>query len=83
MGVALVTEIPITDAAVVVPVPIFVVRFLTVFIERLAATAAACIPKICEEAPVADNCIELATVPPTRLLVAFQTFDVDVFARIP
>ena len=49
------TFIPITDAAVVVPVPMFVVRFRIVFDVIFPIEADTAIPTTWDDAPVAFN----------------------------
>ncbi len=82
-GVPLVIEMPITDAVVVVPVPMLLVRLRTVFEVSTAGALLVNMPSTCEAAPVAFSCIEFATLPPTVLPVAFQVTVVPVNARMP
>ena len=68
--VAALIFIPINEADVVVPVPIFVVIFLMVFEVQTAPAFAVCIPITKDEVPVAFSWIEFATVPPILFEVA-------------
>ena len=72
LGVADVMLMPITDAVVVVPVPILVVKLRITLDVRTAGALLVNIPRTWEAVPVAVNCSELATVPPTVLVDAFQ-----------
>ena len=75
--------IPITDAEIVVPVPLLLVKFLTVFEAKDIGAFADCIPITWDAAPVEFNAIEFAIVPPTILLFAVQVTPVPVFALNP
>src|SRR6185436_6848234 len=83
LGVPDVMPMPIIEAAVVVPVPILVVRFRITLDVRTAGALLVNIPRTWEAVPVAVNCSELATVPPTVLVVAFQVTAEPVKALIP
>src|ERR1044072_4367239 len=83
LGVVEVSDMPISEAAVVVPAPLLLVRLRTVFEVQVAMAFEVFMPMTCEAAPVEVNEIELATVPPTLLVVALNTFAVEVFARMP
>ena len=71
-GVGDVMLMPITDALVVVPVPMLVVRLRITLDVRTAGALLVNIPRTWEAVPVAVSCSELATVPPTVLVDAFQ-----------
>ena len=80
---ALVSDMPISEAAVVVPVPLLLVRLRTVFDVQVEMAFAVFMPMTCDAAPVEVSWIEFATVPPTLFEVALNTFAVEVFALIP
>ena len=75
MGVAEVRLMPITEAPVVVPVPMFVVRLRIVLDVRTVGALPLNMPSTCDAAPVAVSWIEFATLPPIVLPVALQIVD--------
>src|SRR4051812_1767661 len=83
LGVPEVMLMPITEAVVVVPVPMLVVKFRITLDVRTAGALLVNIPRTWEAAPVAVNCSELATVPPTVLVAAFQVTVEPVKHLIP
>lgn len=74
---------PITDALVVVPVPIFVVRFLIVLDVKDEGAVVAANPITCDEVPVPVNWYEFATVPPILFELAVHVPLETVKALIP
>ena len=82
-GVAVVAFIPITEAVVVVPVPILLVKLRIVFEVRFKPALLEWIPIIWDATPVAVSWIELATVPPILFWLPLNNFVVEVFALIP
>jgi hypothetical protein len=82
-GVLEVMLIPIIDAVVVVPVPMLVVIFRTVFEKRTAGALLVNMPMTCDDVPVAFREIEFTAVPPTVFPDAVQVTVLPVKARIP
>ena len=83
LGVVDVRNIPMTDALVVVPVPLLLVRLRTVLVVQVEIALLVIIPITCELAPVEVNEIESAMVPPTLLDVALNALVVLVLALKP
>ena len=80
---AVAIEIPITEAAVVVPVPPEPVRLRIVFEVNVHGVVTVIIPMTWDAAAVEVFRIESATVPPMMLDVARKVFPMTVSARIP
>jgi len=82
LGVEELVSIPITEAVVVVPVPMLEVKFLIVFEVKRRGQLLVNMPTVCEDVPVAFSEIEFATVPPTLFEVAVHVVVVEVKALI-